>query len=56
MNGGINLCYKPSQQNQVHVHQCIEKMDNLGRHVMPPASAIYEIKPEQSRLKPYRSP
>jgi hypothetical protein len=48
---GRHLCYKPSQQNQVHKHQCEEMETFLWRHVST-ASAISVIKPEHSRRKP----
>jgi hypothetical protein len=32
--GGRNLCYKPSQQNQVNKHQCKEMENNLRRYVI----------------------
>jgi hypothetical protein len=54
--GGRNLFYKPSQQNKEHEHQCKEMEKYLWRHLVSTASAIYEVKPEQSRLKHYGNP
>jgi hypothetical protein len=48
--GGRNLCYKLSQQNQVHEHQCKE-MEKICEDVVSTTSVICGVKPEHSRLK-----